>query len=411
MLTRRGWGLVIGAGLLATTGRALGTLELYVLAAGAFALVGLALASVRMAPMDLEGARLVRPERAGAGDDVRVEVRVTNRSRRRTPPLILADWVGPDGPGGPVERAGPRRVARFHVARLGPGQSARAEFRVGAERGRYRIGPLELAAVDPFALARRPFLCLGQTTLTVFPRVDPLSLPPASLADDHRSGPDRLAAVGPGDELYGLRPYQVGDDLRRVHWPATAHRDEMVVRQPEHRWQGRATVVLDTRQCRPGWAFEAAVSAAASLVSSASSGGLQVRLVTTTGFDSGFGRGRAHLDVLMDHLATVEPEDAGQRGPDGAWSAVQGHRGTLVAVWASPLDPALLGQLDRAASTSRWVAAVFFGPTPGPPHGPPAAGSRTLVVPVGPGQPFADAWGVAIRGVATRGAVTQAVRR
>jgi len=45
-----------------------------------------------------------------------------------------------------------------------------------------------------------------------------------------------------GDDFYALRPYVVGDDMRKVHWPSTARRDELMVRQDELPWQGRVTI-------------------------------------------------------------------------------------------------------------------------------------------------------------------------
>ena len=74
-----------------------------------------------------------------------------------------------------------------------------------------------------------------------------------------------------GDDFYALRPYQVGDDLRRVHWPATAHNDELMIRQHELPWQERTTVLLDVRAtAHVRESFELAVSAAASILNARS---------------------------------------------------------------------------------------------------------------------------------------------
>ena len=57
------------------------------------------------------------------------------------------------------------------------------------------------------------------------------------LSAPHRTGgadPHGLRSQGlhhEGDEFHALRPYVIGDDLRRVHWPATAHSGDLVVRQ------------------------------------------------------------------------------------------------------------------------------------------------------------------------------------
>ena len=69
-----------------------------------------------------------------------------------------------------------------------------------------------------------------------------------------------------GDEFLTLREYELGDDLRRVHWRSTARTGELMIRQDEARWRSRAAVVLDVQ---PGGhdaeSFEVAVEAAASV--------------------------------------------------------------------------------------------------------------------------------------------------
>ena len=42
-----------------------------------------------------------------------------------------------------------------------------------------------------------------------------------------------------------MRAYQIGDDLRRIHWPVTAHRGELTVRQEGSSPIRSATLVLD----------------------------------------------------------------------------------------------------------------------------------------------------------------------
>ena len=67
--------------------------------------------------------------------------------------------------------------------------------------------------------------------------------------DDPHAGADHPNVLGQGGEdFYTLREYVVGDDLRRVHWASTARRGELMVRQDEVPWQGRATVLLDARR-------------------------------------------------------------------------------------------------------------------------------------------------------------------
>src|SRR5947208_3367232 len=79
------------------------------------------------------------------------------------------------------------------------------------------------------------------TRLTVYPRVDAIAAVPQTLGHDPLAGADHPNAMGQvGEDFYALRPYQVGDDLRRVHWPSTARHGDLMIRQDEMPWQGRA---------------------------------------------------------------------------------------------------------------------------------------------------------------------------
>ncbi|MFP5376299.1 MAG: DUF58 domain-containing protein, partial [Acidimicrobiia bacterium] len=166
MLTRRGTMLLLGAGLLAAGGRLLGIMELYMLAAAALALVGGAVAFVHLARFDLEATRELRPARVHAGGASRVELTVRNHGPRRSPVLAARD---------PFD--GGRRSARFLVAPLAAGESARAAYRLPTERrGIFDLGPLQLDLEDPFGLAAPTRPAAPATRLTVYPRVD--AVPP-----------------------------------------------------------------------------------------------------------------------------------------------------------------------------------------------------------------------------------------
>src|SRR4051812_16767183 len=97
MLTRRGWALVSGSVVLASAGRTLGVIELYVLAAGGVGLAGMAVVSVLVRRrITLVGGRRLVPNRAHAGGDSRVELEVTNDGARRSPVIFLRDTVTPE---------------------------------------------------------------------------------------------------------------------------------------------------------------------------------------------------------------------------------------------------------------------------------------------------------------------------
>ena len=352
MLTRRGWGVAVGAFALAGVGRLLGIYELFVLAAGTLGVLGAGAVTVLFRPVELEASRVLRPTRVHAGGDSRVELTVRNRGRRPSPVVTVRDSLTPSSPSARHRGGGGgtgRRQAKFLVAPLAPGQEDHASYRLPAERrGTFSVGPLEAELGDAFGLWSRVSTVAPVVELTVYPAVEPLAPLPHTRGDDPTAGAPRPSAVGSsGQDLYGLRPYQVGDDLRRVHWPSTARTGDLMVRQLELPWQGRATVLLDVRApLHDDTTFEAAVSAAASIVAASWRAGALVRLTTTAGADSGFAAGHAHFDAVMEHLAVVEAS-----ARDGLDAVVAGLRrvgnGGALAVVTTTRVPA--ADLERIA--------------------------------------------------------------
>jgi uncharacterized protein (DUF58 family) len=282
--------------VLLVAGRVTAIVELTLLGAGLGALVLLAVVVVRVAHLRASVTRRVNPVKLHAGTPTRVELRVTNRGRGRTPLLRLRDPV-----------AG-TRGATLQLAPLRAGDTARAAYRLPtARRGIVVVGPLTMELSDPFGLVRTTRRAAPRVELTVLPHVVELAPVARSGQRDPHSGTDHANGLArQGEDFTGLRPYVVGDDLRRVHWPSTARHDELMVRQDEIPWQGRVTILLDVRKgaMRPE-ALEDAVSFAASLVLASWKHRDTIRLVHTGGRDSGAAASHAHVDAVLEELAVV----------------------------------------------------------------------------------------------------------
>ena len=350
-LTRRGWGVAGGTVALALAGRLVGAVELFVLAAGSATLLVGALVLVAGRRPNLSALRRLPSERACAGEPTRVELRVTNQSRARGPNVTLHDVLG-------------ERAATLPLGSLAPGEGEAAYYRLPPlTRGLHRIGPLEAHVSDPFGLARTVTTLVPPTDLLVYPRVHPLRPITSSVGEDPRGGARPLAPGAGGDEFSTLRAYQMGDDLRWVHWPSTARQGDLVVRQHEAPRQGRVTVLLDTRSpVHTEATFEAAVSAAASILAASRRAGTLVRLVTTSGHDSGFGSSAHDLETALAHLAVLEPDDgagSASLADLGGYATAAPHASTLVVVTT---DSGAQSGLSGASATGhrRQVTVVAF---------------------------------------------------
>lgn len=285
---------------------------------------------------------------------------------------------------------------------MGPlhtGESARAAYRLPTDRrGILTVGPLEVELTDPFGLARASLTASGAADLTVYPRVDELEPLPLTTGNDPLAGAEHPNSLGRGGEdFYALREYVVGDDMRRVHWPSTARHDDLMVRQDELPWQGRATVLVDVRSStNTADSLELVISAAASVVAASAKRQDLVRLVSTDGADSGFAAGHAHVEAIMEHLASVEAtnEAAFQRVLD---RLARGAPGGALVVVVALATPAELEQLSRlrprfgaltivAFDRSSWDRSASVGTAP-----------VRGVIPVTRAASFADTWNRSVR--------------
>jgi uncharacterized protein (DUF58 family) len=393
VLTRQGWLVALGALALIVAGRVLGLVELFVLGVMAAALLVAAAALVASARLELEVGRSIHPSRVQVGSASRVELTIRNLRATGTPVLRLRD---------PVSGT---RGADLLVPPLGRGERTLAAYRLPTDRrGLLRIGPLDVVVGDPFGLTNLTTVAAPKVELTVYPHVDVVSPLPYTTGHDPLAGARQPNSLGrTGEDFYALRPYTVGDDLRRVHWPSSARHDELLVRQNELPWQGRTTVLLDVRKAaHSGDSLEVAVSAAASVVAATARRHDLVRLITTDGSDSDFAPGSDHIEAIMEHLAVVPATSAGSLRRSVEMLGRRSSGGALVAIVAEVPGADLVAvsslrsrygsltivHVDRSA----WDPSAAVGPAPTVP-----------VLHVTRDTPFAPTWNAYARAATTRG--------
>lgn len=340
-LTRRGWALAASGVVAWLLARTLGVAELHLLAVVALALLGLSALAVRVASVAVSARRRVTRRRVEAGEGLEVTLELRNDARLPTPLLLVEDAHDERLAG-----RGGEDVERFAVRGLAPGQvTARNYALLAAVRGRARIGPLAVRVRDPYGLVERVRRYAAVEEVIVYPRIEPVG---ASFTRGAHLGAGTSAQRRPfasGDEFYTMREYVTGDDLRLVHWPSTAHRNTIMVRQMEQGFAQNLTVFLDARSAAHTGAtlrtstLEKAVSVAASMLRHFTDLGYGVRLLRDSSTERTHPR---QAGDELDLLAVLEPSDVVTIAP--ALQRLGRGEGLLVAVLGTPPGHRPLGQ-------------------------------------------------------------------
>ena len=295
-MRRRSSGAV-GLGLAALVAAwAFGSTPLTVVGLGLVVAGLLARAWARTAAGSIEIERCLLPGDRVEGSDLAVEVTVRHRGRLLGGSIVLR------------QRLGETEVA----TRL---QGSRAEI-VFTEltRGRHRLDPLDVVMTDPLGLEQVEQQLDEQTWILVRPRIPILE----SVFSTHGARETSVARSRfrrpTGFEIHAVRDYAPGEPLRAVHWPSTARRGRLMVKELDDAPRDDLAVVLD--QDLDGVAgpagrssFDAAVRAAGALALAHVLWNRRVALVgTALAAEAVRIRSAGHdWDVALDALAEVTP--------------------------------------------------------------------------------------------------------
>ena len=246
------------------------------------------------------------------GDTIAVELVLRNAGRL---PIV---WVEVRE-SLPVDLAPAMRVA--HALALAPRQRRTLRYELlGRKRGLYRLGPLRLSSGDLLGQQEYQREIAGDDFLTVYPRIVPLqrlglpSLSPFGHLRSHEPLYADPARVG------GVRDYSPGDNVRDIHWSASAAAGSLQVKVYEPAMSLPTALLLDLTlggydRAQGMIATELGVVVAASLAVALGNARQEIALYTN-GQDplaaevgiSGFamGKGQAHLVHILELLARVQ---------------------------------------------------------------------------------------------------------
>ncbi len=298
--TGRFWSLLLIGGTFAT-GLSLLNLNL--------GLAGLALWDLGLCGFAFWDARRNRPLRVtvrrlplgrlsvGRANPVRISLSTPTPAR-----LQLQDDAPFDMPPAPLALAAGETEASYTV--------------FATERGRYGWGDIHLRQHSPWGLVWDQWRVCQPEEAVVYPDLVGLKALALKLAVQSGGGLRQGRAAGAESEFAELREYANGDDLRLIHWPATARLGKPLVRVLEPEQEQTLVILLDRGRLmdarvgplrRFDWGLNAALALALAALTRGDRVGVGV-------FDRQMHlwlppeRGRQRFAGILDRLAGIAPE-------------------------------------------------------------------------------------------------------
>ena len=179
--------------------------------------------------------RRARSLRASVGDVFEEHFELTNDSRfGKLWVEISNDSNMPGGSGSRLLTMVGRRQKRSYIARTWL-----------VRRGGFKLGPTRLVSGDPFGIFRVDRVLPVEYSLVVLPMIYEVSSfisPPGLLSGGQVI---RRKALDVTPHASGVREYVPGDPMKRIHWPTTARRNQLIVKEFEQDPQAEVWLFLD----------------------------------------------------------------------------------------------------------------------------------------------------------------------
>ncbi len=352
MLTPRGRViLALGFGVYVAAW-AFGSRPLYPVATGLLLVVGVAWVWVRLSDRPFRVKRGLSHREHMEGDDVPIVAELESTGNVLAASATLSERVGSLGEQRHVLKRSGRRLRVRYVLEKVP-------------RGRYAFEDVHAELADPFALQRAIVHLPAPGALLVYPRLVHLGPLFTESGTRSRDGQRLLLRRHSGFELHSVREYEQGESLRRVHWPSTARRGQLMVKELEDSPRDEIAVLLDAdSKAVVGESFDVQVRAAGSILDAYVRRGRRAVLVLNSEqrevqqVHSPAADWRRALELLAAVQANGQTPAARLLAEEDSPAA----RAVELVVVTARLEPALVDRLIQRTLSRRRVSIVFVDP-------------------------------------------------
>ena len=135
------------------------------------------------------------------------------------------------------------------ITKLGSGKVRVHQARALVNRrGIYSLGPARLISGDPFGFFTSSKIIPARSSLTVYPHIERISH--LAMEPGREVGGQNLLVqtTRTTPQAAGVREYQPGDPLNRIHWPITIKKDRLMVKEFDEDTQSCAWIFLDAQE-------------------------------------------------------------------------------------------------------------------------------------------------------------------
>lgn len=221
-----------------------------------FGLFVISLANIYFVKSKIRINRKITPEKNYEDN----EILVTLEIKGATTDTVIKDYFD-DG----------RRSAKFFFNKSSKDAMSHAQYKFQVkQRGIYKMGPVFVEESDWLGFFSKSRIQENDENLFVYPKMKLIISPKAPLQAIDQSIYFDSKSSTPSEDLFGLKEYSPGDDIRLIHWKTSSRAQKLFVRHHEPIATRSNAIILDVDSFSyEDGEFEPAIRLAASLCQAA----------------------------------------------------------------------------------------------------------------------------------------------
>ncbi len=308
MLTSRGISLLLAVILLLAISWNTDITMVYIFFVITFVMFCLSYFHMRLNIPNIEVQRLAQ-ETAFEDEMLNVKMRIRNNLSRGATFFEILDYF-------PAAQPGKEKTSLF-ILNIDRKEEKNFNYAIDCyKRGIWKMGPIEVISQDALGFFRMKKTFNIISNIIVYPaffRV--FAFPPLARGSVSWMGVETAKISGDSHEFFGIREYQRGDAISRIHWPSTAKHNKLIVKQFERNSVQEATIVIDLKKGNDigvgrETTLEYSVKIAGSIARFLMNSGAFVQIIGYAKEVTSvpFGKGESHVYKVLEYLAIVRSE-------------------------------------------------------------------------------------------------------